>query len=263
MNKFALAFADAKTHARACYPEESCGLIVGGKYIACTNVASDPDGHNEADKDCGCRLCAFEINPKVYAKFSKQVEMVVHSHPDGPFYPSKADMEGQVLTGKAWAIFALDDERVSNEPVVWGGDTPIPDIVGRSFMHGVTDCYAVIKDVYALGKDKLAEQGIPGWPYEPIELMHMPREDAWWEGDSDLYIENFAKAGFVETKEPKPGDVWLMKIRSPKFNHGGVLVGNDLIVHHLPQRLSRREPAGVWGRQAGMWLRYAGVPADA
>jgi hypothetical protein len=49
-----------------------------------------------------------------------------------------------------------------------------------------------------------------------------------------------------------------MKIRSSKENHGGILVGNDLIVHHLPSRMSRREPAGLWGRQATRWLRYKG-----
>lgn len=262
MTDFKLAFEDAKIHARACYPEESCGLIIGGKYIACTNVAAHPDTHDPDNADCGCRLCSFEINPKVYAAHADEVQMIVHSHPDGPFYPSKADMEGQALTGKPWAIFALDDERVANSPVVWG-QADIPPLVGREFMHGVTDCYAIIRDAYALGREELAKQDID-WPFEPIELMDCPREDAWWEKGEDLYIDNFAKAGFVEIKDaPQPGDVFLMKIRSSKFNHGGVLVGNDLIVHHLPSRLSRREPAGIWGRQAGIWLRYAGVPADA
>lgn len=254
---FAEAFEDAKAHARHEYPKESCGLIVAGKYIACENIASDVSTHREDDKNCSCQLCSFEIDGQLYARHENDIDVVVHSHPNGPFYPSKADMEGQQLTGKPWAIIALDDERVAEKPVMWGG--AIPPLLGREFMHGVTDCYAIIRDAYALGKEELAKQGIPDWPFDPIVLPEFPRQDAWWEDGDDLYIENFGKAGFVAVKDaPKPGDVFLMKIRSSKNNHGGLLVGNDLIVHHLPSRLSRREPAGLWGRQASMWLRYQG-----
>ena len=262
MTKFTMAFEDAKEHAREVYPEESCGLVVAGKYIRCDNIADDPGKHQEDNPDCSCRLCSFEISPKVYAAYGDKIEMVVHSHPDGPLFPSQADMEGQQLTGKPWAIVALDDERVADKPTIFGG--PIPPLLGREFMHGVTDCYAVIKDAYALGKDKLAEQGINDWPFDPIELPEFPRADAWWEGEGDLYEQNFRKAGFEETLEPpQPGDVFLMSIRSSKLNHGGILVGDGLIVHHLPSRMSRREPAGLWGRQAAKWLRYKGATANA
>jgi proteasome lid subunit RPN8/RPN11 len=253
------AFEDAKAHARRQFPEESCGVIVKGKYIACDNVADDPANHID-HADCDCRLCAFAIGSKEYDKHAiAGIDMVIHSHPNGPFYPSLADMEYQARTGRPWAIIVLDEERISTKPTIWGAETEIPAILGREFMHGVTDCYQLIKDVYALGREKLEAQGIVGWPFEPITLMHKPREDAWWEGDADLYEENFAAAGFVEvTDAPKPGDVFLMKIRSSKNNHGGVLLDNALILHHLPQRLSRREPAGIWGRQATKWLRYVG-----
>jgi proteasome lid subunit RPN8/RPN11 len=257
---FKEAFEDAKDHARREYPKESCGLIVKGKYYACENIADDPARHDEGNVNCGCQLCSFEINPKVYATYEMRgpIDVVVHSHPNGPYYPSLADMEGQALTAKTWAILCLDEERAFDKPVMWGGDLPIPPIVGREFMHGITDCYAIIKDAYALGKDKLAEQGVV-WPFLPITLPDCPREDAWWEGERDLYEENFEKAGFIEVTDPKPGDVFLMKIRSSKNNHGGLLVGEGLILHHLPSRLSRREPAGLWGRQASKWLRYKGA----
>jgi proteasome lid subunit RPN8/RPN11 len=253
INPFVEAFEDAKAHARREFPKESCGLIVAGKYIACDNVSADPAAHVE-DADCDCQLCSFQIDSRVYASYAKRVDMIVHSHPNGPFYPSRADMEGQLQTAKPWAIIALDDERVSGEPTIWGMPEPQP-IIGRQFMHGVTDCYAVIQDMFALGRDKLAEQGID-WPFEPIKLMNMPRQDGWWEKDEDLYDANFEKAGFKEVYDPKPGDVFLMRIKSSKNNHAGVLVGENLIVHHLPTRLSRREPAGLWARQATRWLRY-------
>lgn len=258
MLKYAKAYADARIHAREVYPEESCGLIVKGEYIRCDNIAKDPEFHEEDNKDCTCRLCSFEISPSVYAQHVNDVDVIVHSHPNGPHYPSKLDMEAQLQTGKEWAIIALDAERVSTRPVCWGGE--IQPLLGREFMHGVTDCYSIIQDAFALGKDKLAEQGIHGWPYDPINLPHAPREDGWWEGEADLYIENFERAGFEIVKgDPRPGDVFLTSVRSKKNNHGGILIGDGLIVHHLPERLSRREPAGLWGRSANIWLRHKGT----
>jgi proteasome lid subunit RPN8/RPN11 len=261
MTDFTSAFEEAKRHAREEFPKESCGLIVAGNYIRCENVAADPAQHREGDVNCGCQLCAFEISGKVYKQhlISGNLQMIVHSHPNGPLHPSKSDMETQEAMNLAWAIIPLDEERIGN-PLVWGGATPIAPVVGREFVHGISDCYSVIRDCFLLGKDKLLEQGVTEWPFDPVELPVFPRDDAWWEGEADLYNSEPFKIGFIEVprEQARPGDVFLLKIRSDKFNHGGLLVGNNLILHHLPNRLSRREPAGIWGRQADRWLRYVG-----
>lgn len=257
------AFDDAKAHARAQFPKESCGVIAGGVYYELKNVADHPSTHEEDNEHCDCQLCSFRIDPAAYAPFAAgsagELQFIVHSHPNGPFYPSRADMESQAQTNVPWAILALDEERVGN-PIMWGDDLPIAPLVGREFMHGVHDCYSLIRDAYRLGKDELAKQNVLDWPFEPLKLMDMPRQDSWWDGDADLYMENFVKAGFrqITVDEARPGDVFLMKIRSSKFNHGGLLINDGLVLHHLPSRLSRREPAGLWGRQAGVWLRHQG-----
>ena len=255
--RFLEAFADAQNHARESYPKESCGFIVADRYIRCENVADPVEMHRADDRDCGCQLCAFEIAGPIYKKHAKRIQIVVHSHPDGPFYPSKADMATQQAMGVAWAIIATDGERVS-DPLIWGGATPVPAILGRQFMHGVTDCYSLIRDVYRLGREELAKQDID-WPFDPIELPEFPRDDSWWVENENLYMRNFAKAGFVQVDEPRPGDVFLLTVgRTDQLNHGGLLLNNNLIMHHLPERLSRREPSGIWGRQIDVWLRYKG-----
>lgn len=260
--KFAEAFADAKAHARQEFPAESCGVISGGKYYACENVAEPAKNHKEDDPNCPCKLCSFRIAPEVYQKFvlGDGVDFIVHSHPNGPFYPSRADMEGQIQTAVPWAIIALDEERVG-DPVCWGDQLPIAPILGRTFMHGVHDCYSLVRDCFRLGREELAKQDIP-WRFDPVKLIEVPRNDAWWDAGDDLYMKNFIRAGFfqIDQDEAEPGDCFLMKIRSEQFNHAGILIDNNLIIHHLPARLSRREPAGIWARQAGVWLRYAGVP---
>jgi proteasome lid subunit RPN8/RPN11 len=253
------ALESAKSHARECYPEESCGLIVAGVYEPCVNIAA-PKADHTGQPSCNCTLCTFRIDPKVALKHAGKIDMVVHSHPDGPLWPSETDTQQQQASGYAWGMIALDEDRIS-DAVVWGGNTPPAPVIGRSFLHFISDCYTLIKDVYALGHDALAEQGVD-WPFEPIMLPDFIREDSWWETDADLYDQNPFEIGFREIREDeaRPGDVFLLSIRSEKMNHAGLLLENDLILHHLPGRPSRREPVGIWARQVKRWLRYEGKP---
>lgn len=245
------ALAAAADHAREAYPEESCGLIVRGEYIPTENIAVDPK-------------LDFEIPGSVYKKhlLAGGIEAVVHSHPDGPLFPSEADMASQMATNFPWIILGVDEDKRVSKPIVWGGKTPIPNVIGREFVHGVTDCYSLIRDTYRLGKDALAEQGITTWPFPPIDLPDFARADSWWENDKDSFYDvQPPKLGFVEVKahEVKAGDLFFMKLGKTKTNnHAGIYLGDNTILHHLPTRLSRRELAGSWGRIADKWMRYEG-----
>jgi proteasome lid subunit RPN8/RPN11 len=229
------------------FPNEACGFVVNGKFVPAKNIAREPE-HD------------FLIAPAEYltAKRSGKIEAILHSHPNGPLHPSKADMQSQLDTAVAWIIIETNGERVHYDWTIWGGDTPVPPILGRTFLHGVRDCYSLIRDTYRLGRDKLAFQNIV-WPLEPILLPEGPRDDEWWNvTDDDLYADNFKPAGFfeVEAKDIQPGDLFLMKIRSEKMNHAGMLLNNFQILHHLPLRVSRREQAGIYGNNAAMWIRH-------
>jgi proteasome lid subunit RPN8/RPN11 len=259
--RFPDALSEAHAHARAVFPEESCGFIVRGRYLPLQNVAKDPAQHVEGDRDCTCRLCAFEISDQDYLYHADELQAIVHSHPNGPDYPSKLDMLGQESSGVAWIIVTLDETRFG-PTVVWGGDCPIEPLIGREFLHGINDCYALVRDAYALGHEGMAAQGMD-WPLKPITLPIGPRNNEWWldTTDNNLYSDNYVRVGFVEipASQAQPGDAFLGRIRSDKINHAGVLLGNNLILHHLPMRLSRREPAGVWSRCADKWVRYVGA----
>lgn len=249
--------AQATKHAREVFPEEACGIVARGTYVRSENMAADPAHHEEGNDDCECRLCSFIISPKIINKHLSTLEGIIHSHPNGPNWPSRSDMLSQMETDVPWMIIPLSEDRVS-KPIIWGEG--IAPIIGREFIHGVADCYTLIRDVFALGKDALAEQGITGWPYEPIQLEEVARQQEWWNKGESLYLDEYERIGFtrVNSSEARPGDVFLLPIRSSVPNHSGVLAGNDLIIHHLPERLSRREPFGLWGSNAEVWLRYVG-----
>ncbi|MCY1360819.1 NlpC/P60 family protein [compost metagenome] len=196
----------------------------------------------------------FHVHQKTMAAaLSRGLLAVVHSHPDGYSVPSEADMVGQINTAVPWGIVATDGVACS-APTWWGAGTPKEPLIGRSFKHGVTDCYALIKDYYAL------ERG--------IALPEFPREWGWWEQGGNLFTEGFAPAGFVQipADQAQPGDVWLAQIRSAVPNHGGILLENGLTLHQLGSpnkpidetKPSVREPIFRYQGHITHWLRYAG-----
>jgi len=223
-------------HARAEYPKEACGLVVDGVYVPLPNVAFDP-------RDAFAMRAEELLRPGVQA--------VVHSHPDGVPWPSADDMAGQIASNLPWGVLVVGPG--TSGPILWWGPgVPRPPLIGRDFRHGPSgsdgrgDCYALIRDWFA------EERG--------IELMEFPRSEEWWLHGGNLYLENFGEAGFREIglNEIQPGDVVLARVMSKVPNHGGVVLNNGLVLHHLTNRLSRTEPLGRWRSYLTHALRYVG-----
>lgn len=224
------------------YPNESVFIITrdhGCEKV--DNVSKTPD------KD-------FQVKSgDMVRAYSGGLLAIIHSHPDGPDYPSEADMRGQERTGVPWGILCTDGTHTL--PITWwGDDVEMPPLEGRTFRHGITDCYSLIRDFY---RDRLG-----------ITLPVGARNWEWWLNGQDLYKDNFAGAGFRVVdydngESPKPGDVWLSQIRSPVPNHGGVYLGDEMILHHPtsknpvdPTRPSKKEPIHRWMPHIVMWLRH-------
>lgn len=227
--------SEIKAHALADFPKESVGLVTNSGYVRLANTSDDPEN-------------AFSFAPEEMLR--EGILGVVHSHPGGPGFPSHTDMEQQIAMGLPWGIIVVDNESCGD--VIWWGDgVPIPPLIGRDFRHGPSgsdnkgDCYALIKDWWKV------ERG--------IDLPEFPRDDRWWDEGKNLYLTGFSIAGFREIHfdQIEPGDVVLAPVVSPVPNHGGVYVGNSLLLHHLPQRLSREEPIMRWRSHITHVLRHA------
>lgn len=243
---------DAARHAEEDYPLESCGYVTtDDEYVRVRNAHDHPDKSYEIDdEDYG----------RAYA--AGRVAAVVHSHPEGPEYPSAGDMLSQTEVEVPYIIvpvFKYDVDEESNVrasvPFVLEPEEP-PELIGRPFRHGVTDCYTLIRDWYRVERD--------------VVLPSHPREWAWWTvKDGDLYDDYFAEAGFRVLRggeEPGPGDVFLASIKSKKINHGGIYIGDGKILHHAtrdgrpydPTSLSARESVHRWAASNlfRKWVRY-------
>jgi len=235
-----------KAHALAEYPRESCGLVIakGRKeiYLPCSNAAQ---GHGH-----------FMISGQDYADAEDQgqVIMVVHSHPDMPAKPSEADRVACEASGLPWCIVSImpggDGPQVA-EVISFAPEGYVAPLVGRQFYHGVLDCYTIVQDWFS------RQRG--------IVLPDFEREDNWWEGEHELYLENFEKAGFTpigDGQSVQVGDVILMQLRSERVNHAAVFIGAeplkeapdlftvpDAMLHHVYGKLSERTPYGGYWRE--------------
>ena len=216
--------ADAEAHARAEYPREAVGLVVSLRgtpsYVPCRNQSEEPDH--------------FILHPEDYvaAEDLGDIIAVVHSHPDAGPEPSLHDIASHAVGRMAWWIVGLQDGAATWHEMPAAGEMPLE---GRTFIHGVIDCYTLIRDYYR------QERG--------VTLMDFHRKDDWWHSGENLYVENFTKAGFVEVDTPSNGDVILMAIGSPTPCHGAIWLDGDVLLHHLYSRLSCREVYGAAYRE--------------
>lgn len=232
-------------HALAESPRECCGLIVvcatpvspGGdvsphsKYVPCRNLSESP--HEQ-----------FVLSPEDWAAAEAlgEITEIVHSHPFASPEPSEADRISCNVSALPWLIVNPQTGEVSH---LLPGEIVSAPLLGRTFVYGVHDCYSLVLDYYRI------ERG--------ITLKHYPRDDrfGWWKAGQDLYADRFAACGFVVVDEPLVGDLVLMQVESPVANHLAVYLGENIILHHLVNQLSRRDVyGGYWQKHTVKFLRY-------
>lgn len=211
-------------HAREEFPRECCGLIVqinkNVKYIRCKNVAANP-------------IEDFEIAPEEYASVEDLGEIirVVHSHcgDNVTTVPSAADIACCNESGMPWIIVSWPEgdyrELLPKDP----------PLLGRPFALGSYDCWGLIMAWHK-------EQGIT------LNDWRVPYP--WWEsGKEQRYLDNWYAEGFREVLKPVPGCMVIMQVSAPVANHAGIILENDMLLHHLYGQLSNITPYGGYWRE--------------
>lgn len=205
-------------HADSCGEAECCGFVIDNKtYMPCKNISPTPTE-------------AFEISPDDWIKAEEKGEItaVVHSHPDGLPILSEADQIHQQQTAVDWWLVC--DNQIHKFRF-------IKPLLGREFEHGKTDCLSIVRDAYMLAG---------------INLPDYEREDDWWHNGQNLYLDLLPQNGFerVDAEDMQEGDVILVCLGSETPNHAAIYAGNQHILHHCPDRLSKRDLYG------GFWRNY-------
>lgn len=190
---------------------EVCGLILNNTHLVrCENVHPQPSQH-------------FRISDEdwIKAETAGEITAVFHSHPNPKLVLSPADRTAQIATGIDWWLASAGLLRKIR---------PVPHLLGRRFIHGITDCYTLFRDAYHLCG---------------IDLPDFERTNGWWLRGENLYLKNMAANGFYEVSaaDIQPGDV-IIRRAFPEADpcHAMIWLGNNTILHHeVYGRLSRRE----------------------
>lgn len=205
---------DAIKHAKKEYPNESCGIVVNNTYMGCENEYEDPSN-------------GFKINKNTILKAyrSGNFQAIIHSHCDleRPL-ASQYDMERQEKSGIPWGIVDLYKRSV-RQVFFFGDQLPIQDLYGRPFIHGVYDCFGLVRDYYRT---------------KGYNIPNFPREWAWWKNGENVILENVEKAGFeiIDPDKIQHEDIVISRIRFKYPNHCGIFFDNGVVLHHWASKNS-------------------------
>ena len=227
---------DALVHEKEQDPKESCGLLIElkgkEKYFPCKNLST-------YSQQC------FIIDPDdfVKAEESGNILAIIHSHPVTPPIASQADKISCESSELPWHIVNPKTEQ-------WGYYEPSgykPPLIGRHWVWGITDCWALVRDWYKETKGIILRD----WdrPTTPEEFIADPMFErcAWRTGFRQLRPE----------EKLQNGDLLFMSIMATGLNHVAIFLDGD-VLHHLADRISCKEPYNQWLLKCtGMRLRYA------
>lgn len=219
----------------AAFPNEACAFVIDGSLVPVTNISTNPTEQ-------------FELSTADSLLYVK-AQGFIHSHPNGPLYPSAMDMRTQISMKIPLGIMSTTVDSASVAVWVHDQNLSIP-LEDRIFIHGVTDCYSLIRS------DKFQRDG--------IVIPDFARDYEWWEPEENkpaenLYLDNFAKAGYSnvpQTEDMIVGDVIFMTIQTKVVSHAAIYLGNNLLLHHLRGRISRKDHATTWKKFFHSVVRY-------
>lgn len=232
-----------RAHAEACYPAEACGFVIGvGKkahFMPARNVAESSTNQ-------------FVIDHLDYARAEDSGEILAiwHSHPNTSNEPSDADRAGCNMTELPWMISSLyqgEGGFTHEEPRLLLPDGSRVEYVGRPYIFGTFDCYSLLTDFYE------REFAIKLRRFPELRISH------WWDKGYDILGDNWASQGFelVTDGQFNHGDLLLIAMDAKVANHVAIYVTGDIILHHLVNRLSRRETFGpYWYSRVKLHLRH-------
>lgn len=220
-------------HAEKEYPRECCGVITQKgrviKYHPCQNLATNPTEH-------------FQLDPAGYKASSEAgtVIGIVHSHPDATTQPSELDKAQCDLMEIPWHIASYPEKDFRT--LCPRGELPL---IGRPFVLGVYDCWGLVMSYFK--------------QTHGIELHDYRVNYLWWE---DVHVDNFYhdcwyECGFRKVTQAQPGDMVIMQVQANKWNHAGVILEGNMLLHHLYGQLSARVPyGGYWVDRTMIIVRH-------
>lgn len=209
------------------YPHEAVFAVwPDGTWSELANVSKTP-------------TLSFSIKPEdIIGLQTRNPLVLLHTHPKGNRRPSDADSLNQIKWKWPWGILPLagDGEKVEwvGEPLYWGDGAPRAPLLGREYIFGVQDCFALCRDFYALNGLYVGNMPRIGVPTAyPLDHPFAHKMAEYW----------YPRLGFkpIQRHQLKPGDVvvttWDDGPRSQP-DHAMINLGANKYLEHHEGRLS-------------------------
>ena len=126
------------------------------------------------------------------------------------------------------------------------------NLLGRSFLWGVRDCFSLAQDFYKQNFN--------------ITVRNYARPIDWSANNLDLMTlcherEGFDKITNWKGNDLRPGDMLCLAVGEGNPNHFAVYAGDNMLVHHLFNRFSSEELyRDFWRSMTCFVLRHPDVP---
>lgn len=180
---------------------------------------------------------AWELSGQdIVRLITKPPLVLIHSHPGGNAFPSDEDSRQQIEWKWPWGIIALHGNGVTcdsaSPPVYWGDKVPKKPLLGREYIWGIQDCFAVCRDFYTLNGKR-----VPDVPRLFDPMIYTAEQCPW---ASDVMGHWFPKLGLKEIKlhQLEAGDAVSIKWRQSQHDHAMIYLGDNKYLEHHRGRLS-------------------------
>lgn len=216
------------------YPNECCGFLTQKGLMPIENTSDEP-------------LHFATIDPKSYAQADEEgIIFLYHSHAKNPTF-SQLDIDCCKKLDIPFVLYCVESDKFMM------GNPRGGDYLGRDWIYGLHDCYALIRDWYR------QERGVVFDDFARCEAGESSQE-GW-----NMFVENFESQGAIRLSphgiKLQVGDVLLMQIGSRNPNHLGLIFDTEqqAFMHHCRDRQSSIEPyGGFWAKHTIGVLRYVG-----
>jgi proteasome lid subunit RPN8/RPN11 len=217
------------------FPNELCGFILPDlSFVKVDNIAID-------------KHKSFTINA-IDRLYYHDAIAIVHTHTistitHDPRTPSISDCEGQVMSGLPWLIYACDGDYINREPV----QIPRyhnPELLGRSFIAGYSDCYALVQDYYYKYFDISLKE------HTPYTVRDILRGRFTF---NNLLMEQYNFEQLTHYDELQDGDIVVLQQGINQDNHIGV-IHDSCIIHQ--SEISISEPFETMVGRVQKYYRY-------
>ncbi len=215
------------------YPNECCGFLTKKGLMPIKNTSLEP-------------LHFATIDPKSYAVAEEEgIIFLYHSHAKDLNF-SKLDIDACKKLNIPFVLYCVEPDHFTI------GDPRGGEYIGRDWIYGLHDCYALVRDWYR------QERGILLDDFARCEVGETRQED--W----NVFVDSFESQGFTRLSaygvKFQAGDLLLMQIASPNPNHLGLIfdAAKQEFMHHCLNQQSTVEPfGGYWEKHTVGVLRYA------